>query len=272
MNTLEMRLDRLERSNRLWKRAAVCLMSALFTTLALGQARLAQKDVLAEKFTLVDANGKEWASLAMAANGEPTLAMFNAGGEPRVLLGVSPDGAAHLSLHNGVGLAQTDLGVAKAGEPSLLFFDGQEKMRGYLGVQKDGAPLIALLNKDEKRIVRVGLGDGGVPGISLSDEKGAGLRASLSAPGLFFYSPEAKPSIALSANPIGTGLVCVRDGAQVALQVVADGSVVLGLGHKEKSAELELSINAAGAPALKLTDKDGKQVLQVPPKGAAQDK
>ena len=82
--------------------------------------------VKANKFILVDENGKEHASLAMDALG-PRLRLFDENGKPRTSLAVDVNG------------------------PMLGLFDVNGKNRAGLGVDKDG-PMLGLLDEDSKVI------------------------------------------------------------------------------------------------------------------------
>lgn len=92
---LHARLDRLERENRLLKRAAACLFALGLTVVLTAQAR-GGRTIVAERLVLRDAQGVEHG-----------------------VFEVTPDGAARLRLAAPDGVGAAELQVSRAGHASL---------------------------------------------------------------------------------------------------------------------------------------------------------
>jgi hypothetical protein len=77
-----------------------------------------EKVVTAQKFELVDADGKERGSFAVSGDGMASLTELSKSGDPRAVLGAGADGLTALSLaHHGNLRAQ--LKVAAGGTPNF---------------------------------------------------------------------------------------------------------------------------------------------------------
>ena len=140
--------------------AAVCLMvTAAAIAYVVGQAKAtAPKVVRAQRFELVDAQGR-----------------------PRAMLGLGPDGSPALELTDEKRQVRAALSLAPAGgQPTLVLYDDNRKGRAALALTADGQPMLGL--RDEKgdgRAVLIVLPDGR-PLLGLYDENGKS-RAALGA-------------------------------------------------------------------------------------------
>jgi len=119
---LEIRIEKLERQNRLFRRGALTCLIALVSVALLGQTKHAHKAALAtapaipekieaQSFILKDSTGKIRAELSMAGTG-PTLKLRDESGTPLIALSLndsSPQGAMMLfsdpQHHAGVSLS-----------------------------------------------------------------------------------------------------------------------------------------------------------------------
>ena len=96
--------------------------------------------VRARSFDVVDAAGKEWASLGLVG-GTPGLTLFDAAGQVRANLHLlTGEGYASLSLCDGTGRRRVDLTVFSDGTPWVGLMDAAGKMRASLETSRDGDP------------------------------------------------------------------------------------------------------------------------------------
>jgi len=135
--------------------------------------------IRAERFEVVDQDGKVVAALDATSEDGPRLMLFDGAGKTRVWLNVTKDGPG-LTLYDGAGKDRISLDVTK-NDSGLTLYDAKGKGRVWLNVRKDG-PGLTLYDAPGKE--RVGLGvtkDG--PGLTLYDaaEK---KRAALGSSGL----------------------------------------------------------------------------------------
>lgn len=113
------RLEKLEKQNRRLKRAGLVVMVLAGATLLIGQAK-PQWKVEAERFVLMDANGKVRAELGMAVHG-PHLAFYDEAGTRRAVLGIVQKGPGLFFLDT-TQKRRVAMGLAEKG-PVLFFFD-----------------------------------------------------------------------------------------------------------------------------------------------------
>jgi len=86
----------------------------------------AEKVVTAQKFQLVDADGKERGAFAVGGDGMATLTELSKSGDPRAVLGAGADGLTALNLaHKGKLRAQ--MKIAAGGAPNLELWDDSGK-------------------------------------------------------------------------------------------------------------------------------------------------
>ncbi len=131
--TIEERLTKLERKNRMLTLAlvSISLAATLVVTIGMGPAEAVPEEVKAHRFILVDAYGKVRAGLVMAKDG-PRLDLLDENSLGRVGLAVFKDG------------------------PRLGFYDENGRARAGLAVVKDGS-ILELMDKNGKRRVVTGL-------------------------------------------------------------------------------------------------------------------
>lgn len=155
--------------------AAFCggALASLLASLLVGAPAGAQgvETVTAAQFNLVDAGGGLRGVLsARDESGQPSLALYDTGGQPRARLGLGPDGNPALELRNAAGEPRFSAGVirddtqllvgdeqqahgmfgATAGAPLLTFADGRQG-RMQLRMGADGRPSVVLVGGDGQR-------------------------------------------------------------------------------------------------------------------------
>jgi hypothetical protein len=148
LDVLARRVERLERENRRWKRAATLGLLLVATAALLGQAAPpgVAKALEAERINLRDAGGNLRAVLGTSPDGATSLLLYNATGVHQAGLGVLPDGTASIFLGNPAGRTVTELTLYRDGTPTLLFRDRAGKTRALLGAASDGQPFAYFLD------------------------------------------------------------------------------------------------------------------------------
>jgi hypothetical protein len=201
---LAARVEKLERQNRLFKRAGLALLLLPAALLVMGQAR-PSGTIVAQGFVLTDANGIKKAELSVPSGnkeGTPVLRFFNSDGEVNALLSAKAyvlfgAGARTIQGDNGPvqmriqrvsvdyagfhvwdesGKALIDLGEletpeALAPSASLKLYDSDERQRIELGVRSTSESGIWLFDAGGQS--RAGLGlTSERPYVRLSDSDG----------------------------------------------------------------------------------------------------
>jgi len=160
--SLEDRIERLERDNHRLKVAALLVMTVLTAAFTMGQAR-AQTEVVAQRFTLVNAAGERLAEFGVADDGMASLNIYDEGQQnPAIRLGLVrisiSDGARtivrpRLVMFSGMtrsseaGSIHLDFGESS---PSLSLHDQNGK--GRIVMHIDTSPRIQFWNPDLTRI------------------------------------------------------------------------------------------------------------------------
>ncbi len=153
---------------------AVCLVvAAVAVAYAAVQNKASGPDVVrAQRFELVDAEGRVRALLAMSLDGRPGLAFLDEKGEGRAGLVLGTDGPT-LELWDKKGKLRARLAVHPDLGPALTLHDEQGVMRAGLLAGTDGRPGLAFLDEKGKPLTLLGVGvDAGGKGLVLLDEKG----------------------------------------------------------------------------------------------------
>jgi len=129
VDTLEKRVEVLERENRRLRRGAVVALVLLGAVAVMGQAPRPQtsNELRTRRLLIMDPTGEPRAIL-QAPNGEPSLLLFGKGGMARAELGVI-NGDAALWQYDHTGKTQVLLGVFND-KPSLVLQD----VGGYTAV------------------------------------------------------------------------------------------------------------------------------------------
>src|SRR5262249_13662531 len=102
IDTIEQRLERLERASRRWKAMTTLAMVTLSLVLLIGAGKSAETSVphelQAQAFVLVDRNGAPLARLGLLPHGAWGLGFYDQGKKSRIVLSVEGDGASSISL------------------------------------------------------------------------------------------------------------------------------------------------------------------------------
>ena len=131
--------------------AACIVLAAVAAAYAAGQAKMSAPEVIrAQRFEVVDAEGKVQAVLGLRRDGGATLDLSDAKGLKRATLTLLPDpGGPILVLSDARGEIRATLTVQQGG-PSLTMRDAKGEERATLEVRRDGSPNMALRDADCK--------------------------------------------------------------------------------------------------------------------------
>jgi hypothetical protein len=265
-DTVPVRLDRLEREGRRWRRVALGSWLALAALLLLGQApartpRLASpaRTIEAERFVLRDARGRAGATLGWDADDTPRLALLDPAGRPRAVLAIGAGGAPGLTLFDTDGVTvRAALVVGPDGAPGFALFDpaGKPRLAAALfhrsSAARTGArePAPALVAYDAAGVVRATFGIRGTDaGLELADARGTARTI-------------------LRVQPDGTPDLAMRDGeghSRAGLSVLADGTPALNLNGADGRPRATMTISPGRGAALALADGQGAVVWSAPP-------
>jgi hypothetical protein len=161
---LSARLDRMERVNRGlgWSLAAVGIVAVLlvpFAVLTLLQSRLLSLNVQslgAERVQVRNPSGERVATLFVAADGMPSLIMYDAKGKQRLNIALNSSGSPYVALTDADARLRATLGLNNDQDPNLLFVDAQAKVRTSVGV-RGGVPSLWLADAQGKLRAELGL-------------------------------------------------------------------------------------------------------------------
>jgi hypothetical protein len=153
-DTIERRLERLERDSRLWKAMTTLAMVALSLVLLTGAGKSGETSVphelQAQAFVLVDRNGTPLARLGLLPHGAWGLGFYDQGKKSRIVLSVEGDGASSISLFGKDGKGSLLLSANSNGASSLRLVDTHWKTRTTLATWPDGSPFLQLTDRDGK--------------------------------------------------------------------------------------------------------------------------
>lgn len=159
LDSLKMRIDRLERQNRSVKRLTAVLFFVIIALVVTGIAvpRNVAKNIDAERFVLRDSNGQMRASLAFATKGVPALKFYDVNGNVAVVVGVVSDGGPMMAFHKD---GKPRAWLRGGGQnPAFTLHDNMGDIRAILELDsKSGEPSLRLVN-DKGYILTLGEND-----------------------------------------------------------------------------------------------------------------
>jgi hypothetical protein len=154
IDTLERRLERLERDSRRWKALATLAMLTLSLVCLLGAGKSDETSVpnelQARAFVLVDQRGTPLARLGLLPHGALGLGFYDQGKKSRIVLSVENDGASSISLFGKDGKGSLLLSANSTGGSTLRLVDTHWKTRATLATWPDGSPFLQLMDRDGK--------------------------------------------------------------------------------------------------------------------------
>jgi len=222
------RLERLERQNRLLKRAGVIGLFLVGSLLWMGQTRPVRM-LEAQRFVLRDANGKRQAELGQI-DGSPALVFFDSAGRMTALFGME-SGEPHiviygpsvekivsitrtasggsLALHDHSGNPRLNLSVGASG-PAIGLLSKRGEAKCAVGMTADEEPFmhlfgrrehggVQLLSASDRSVLRI-LDDGDMPRAVF------GLLEKEGTPGLVLNQSDGAARAILMLSPKGADL------------------------------------------------------------------
>jgi hypothetical protein len=201
--SLDARVGRLERENRRLRAGTVAVLAVVVGLVCVAATKPAQKVVRAQRFEVVDAKGKVWATLDVRM-GLPALRLLGSNGKPRAELAPYLGG---LCLFDNRGMARALLAVDdEDGSPVLNFFHKDGNWSAQLGELAGNLGLV-VWRKPGKLGAVLGLNKDGIPGLYLTDDE-AKARAMLEVhrdgtAGLALGDKDMKAGALLSVGPDG---------------------------------------------------------------------
>ena len=154
IDTMERRLERLERDSRCWKALTTLAMGALSLIFLIGAGKSGETsvphEVQAHAFVLVDQNGTPLARLGLLPHGGWGLGFYDHGKKSRIVLSVEGDGASSISLFGKDGKGSMLLSANSTGASTLRLVDTQWKTRATLATWPDGSPFLQLMDREGK--------------------------------------------------------------------------------------------------------------------------
>src|ERR671925_1847464 len=136
IDTLERRLERLERDSRCWRAITTLALGTLSLVLLIGAGKSGETSVpneaQAHAFVLVDRNGTPLARLGLLPHGAWGLGFYDQGKKSRIVLSMEGDGSSSLSLFGKDGKGSVLLNASGSGAASLRLVDTNWKTRATL--------------------------------------------------------------------------------------------------------------------------------------------
>jgi hypothetical protein len=133
-----------------------------------------EKVLQAERFEVIDQDGKFHAVLGATRQGDVSLLLNDRNGQPRIQLSVLSENSG-LVIYDQAGKIRAEFDLTKE-QPSLQFYDPAQKFRVLLGVIGK-EPALWLFDQAEKPLAKLDLSQG-EPSLELSDHTGK-ARATL---------------------------------------------------------------------------------------------
>ncbi len=186
----------------------------MFAASAVGAAA-APKMITAQKFMLVDANGKTRGVFGLTSRGVAQVAVFDGSGALRAGLGVASNGGPSLGIFGKDGKARAEVGINGA-VSRIVLSDSAGTAQASIGVAGDGQSGFALMDKQGNLRATMIVAPDGSPTLRLADQNRARVGLDVTAdglPGLAMLSSDGKTRAALTLNADGSGALTLFDTA-----------------------------------------------------------
>lgn len=198
IDELSARLAKVERANRFLRVAGATGLVVTLAVAAMGLAMPAPKTVQAERFDLLDSDGKIRVQIGAATGGVPSVALYDAHGKPRAILAIDNSGTPALILTDDATKATAMLAMDSKGGTTLSVTDGAAAQRLRVNVDAAGLSGISLFGKGGKNGVVISAGETGAVGLTMLD-RNLGFRA------MYTLDVDGEPGIQLkdkAGNPV----------------------------------------------------------------------
>lgn len=198
--------------------------------------------VTTAQVNLVDAGGTLRGVLsAQDESGQPSLAFYDADGQPRARLGIGADGDPALDLRNAAGEPRLAAGVTR--DDALLVVGDERRTHGVFG-SVAGLPLLSFADGQQSRM-QLQMGEDGRPSVVLAG--GDGQRSAA----LSMDSDDAPLMTLYHAGRARVTVGVVQQAAVINLNGLGQARVVLGVG-------------ADGHPSVTFFDDAGEAIGTIP--------
>ncbi len=231
MQTIEMRLKKLEATNRRYK-TIVVLMIASFATLFMAFKKPnTVPDVLqAKKFELVDDNGNVLVNLTQI-NGNGIIKTYNSSGKKLVNITYTANGEGYMALEDG------------KGQETIRFTSSNEGGGGYMGIYNpSGKRTMTICNDKSGGNIYLGNSNGDTRGVIQCNSSAGGF--------MELYNSSGYTAVKLTQTSSGNGDFYVNDyngNERVRLSVSSTaGNLQLKNSSKNMVVELGGTANANG--------------------------
>jgi hypothetical protein len=163
---IEKRLQRLERSNRLYRIFLFIVLgaSAYFITTGFTESRVVEEVIKAKEFQVVDSYGKVLMSLRKDAEAGQ-LDMYNTSGTKLLSLTTSDGGAGTIIGRDMNGKKIYRMINVKGGGGSVCVYNSNEVLSGDLTITDRNTGYLELNNSDGNKMLRFTYGNGSTAGI-----------------------------------------------------------------------------------------------------------
>ena len=129
-----------------WVALLFCIVACICLFAAETRPETETKVVKAQKFELIDKEGKVRAALSVKDDGEPSLSLIDSDGTTRAEVFLV-DGCPVLAIRDKVGKTRAALTASPAGNAGLVLLDKDEKERASFGLDFDGSPKMEIRDK-----------------------------------------------------------------------------------------------------------------------------
>jgi len=240
--SLALRLDRLERENRRYRRTALGAALGALAWMACGVAQ-SKTTLAAERIVLLGADGSEKATLEVDERGDPVLLLRN--GSTSALL-----------TTNG---------------PSMLLRGPDGKTGAFVGIDSKNTSRLELTSHRVLDGVRLTAHEDGSAGVYVLDTQGR-QRAALEAYGpggssLNFRDDRGRTRSTFGLDPADLPNAILMDadgGRRLGMVVQEDGNPLLEIADDHGRPRLEITTLFDGSPSLETKTEDGQSSFRAP--------
>jgi hypothetical protein len=169
---LSARLEKVERANRRMRAAGVAALVLLAAGAAIGQTAPAAKEIRAERFTVVDREGRERVLLATQPNGTYGFWLIGRNGKPSGTFGQPEGGVPAISLRDDDDNTRLSLMATVDGTAGLCLYDKKGTRRGEFFSMLGGPSALTLADRSGRTRVVLGVDEHDVSGLAIEDKDG----------------------------------------------------------------------------------------------------
>ena len=168
------------KDRKYWLYAILALIGGVFGGALSGhlfprdaEAARAMRELRAEKFVLIDHDGRQRGEFRVGADGGSAVVFYDQNGARRVVLGEAPNGRNGLAIYGSGGRQMAGFTVADDNQSSVTLYDPTSgRARVGLGVAVNGEPALVLFDQGGRDRAELHVTVTGKPGLALADESG----------------------------------------------------------------------------------------------------